>query len=130
MACRELGISVPAQVSVVGFDDVELAQYVTPPLTTIHQPKLRLGQLAMEMLLSLMEKQPVVDQLVPVDLVVRCSTAPAPLVMFRAGPDTVLAGRLVLLTRVCLKLGAGTLREGWIIAKGYHACVNTPLRTW
>jgi LacI family transcriptional regulator/LacI family repressor for deo operon, udp, cdd, tsx, nupC, and nupG len=93
MACRELGISVPAQVSVVGFDDVELAQYVTPPLTTIHQPKLRLGQLAMEMLLSLMEDRPVVDQLVPVDLVVRCSTAPPPPVTFRAGPDTVLAGR-------------------------------------
>ena len=94
MTCRELGISVPAQVSVVGFDDVELAQYVTPPLTTIHQPKLRLGQLAMEMLLSLMEDQPVEDQLVPVDLVVRCSTAPVPPVMFRAGPDTVLSGRL------------------------------------
>ena len=46
LACRELGITVPIQVSIVGFDDVELAQYVTPPLTTMHQPKLRLGQLA------------------------------------------------------------------------------------
>ncbi len=55
LACRELGIRVPGQVSIVGFDDIELAQYVTPPLTTIHQPKLRLGQLGMELLLDLME---------------------------------------------------------------------------
>jgi len=94
MTCRELGISVPAQVSVVGFDDVELAQYVTPPLTTIHQPKLRLGQLAMEMLLSLMEDQPVEDQLVPLELMVRCSTAAASPVMIRVTPAAKLSGSL------------------------------------
>ncbi len=76
LACRQRGISVPAQVSIVGFDDVELAQYVTPPLTTIHQPKLRLGQLAMELLLRLMDDQPAEDRCAPVDLVVRGSTAP------------------------------------------------------
>lgn len=94
MTCRELGLHVPGQVSIVGFDDVELAQYVTPPLTTVHQPKLRLGQLAMEMLLSLIEDQPVEDQLVPVDLVARCSTASVPPVVFHVGPDTQLSGRL------------------------------------
>ena len=62
MTCRELGLDVPGQVSIIGFDGIELAQYVTPPLTTIHQPKLRLGQLAMEMLLELMEGKSVDDQ--------------------------------------------------------------------
>jgi LacI family transcriptional regulator/LacI family repressor for deo operon, udp, cdd, tsx, nupC, and nupG len=83
LACRAVGLTVPAQVSIVGFDDVDLAQYVTPPLTTVHQPKLRLGQLATEMLLRLMEGQPAEDQFVPVALVERCSTAPAPPVIFR-----------------------------------------------
>ena len=94
MACRELGLAVPDQVSVVGFDDVELAQYVTPPLTTVHQPKLRLGQVAMEMMLSLMQDQPVEDQLVPLELVVRCSTANVPPVMVHVAPDAALSGRL------------------------------------
>lgn len=75
LACRELKIAVPGRVSIVGFDDVEVAQYVTPPLTTVHQPKLRLGQLAMEMLLRLIADQPVEDRSMPVDLVIRCSTA-------------------------------------------------------
>jgi DNA-binding LacI/PurR family transcriptional regulator len=94
MTCRDLGLAVPGQVSIVGFDDVDLAQYVTPPLTTVHQPKLRLGQLAMEMLLNLMEEQPVEDQLVPLELVVRCSTATAPPVIFHVTTHTELSGRL------------------------------------
>jgi len=76
LACRACGISVPAQISIVGFDDLELAQYVTPPLTTIHQPKLRLGQMAMELLLRLMDDQPAEDRCAAVDLIVRGSTAP------------------------------------------------------
>lgn len=88
LACRELGIRVPGQVSIVGFDDIELAQYVTPPLTTVHQPKLRLGQLGMELLLDLMEGRPATDQLVPVELVARCSSGrvPAVTVQLAAGP--------------------------------------------
>ncbi len=93
LACRELGVDVPGQVSLVGFDDVELAQYVTPPLTTVHQPKLRLGQVAMEMLLDLMADRPVTDQLVPVDLVVRCSTGAAPLTWLELAPEVQLSGR-------------------------------------
>ncbi|MCS6845984.1 MAG: LacI family transcriptional regulator [Caldilineales bacterium] len=78
LACHQLGIAVPEQLSIVGFDDVELAQYVTPPLTTVHQPKLRLGRRAMEMLLELVEEKPVQNEVLPTDLVVRRSTAPAP----------------------------------------------------
>ncbi len=76
LACRELGISIPTGLSIVGFDDVETAQYVTPPLTTVHQPKLRLGELAMEMLLDLITDHPVENHVFPTDLIVRGSTAP------------------------------------------------------
>lgn len=77
LACRERGINAPAQLSIVGFDDIELAQYVTPALTTIHQPKLRLGQLAMELLLQLLTGAPVENHILPTELVVRESTAQA-----------------------------------------------------
>ena len=85
---------MPGQVSLVGFDDVELAQYVTPPLTTVHQPKLRLGQLATELLLRLIADRPVEDQLVPVELVVRCSTAAPPATCVRISPEVQLSGCL------------------------------------
>lgn len=78
LGCRELGLRVPDALSVVGYDDVDLARYVTPSLTTVHQPKLRLGQLAMQLLLDLLDDRPVADQLLPVELVVRASTAPPP----------------------------------------------------
>ena len=77
LACRELGVAVPEQLSVVGFDDIEIARYVTPPLTTIHQPKLRLGELAMKMLLDILEERPVQNHILSTELVQRASTAPA-----------------------------------------------------
>jgi LacI family repressor for deo operon, udp, cdd, tsx, nupC, and nupG len=54
-AAREKSIRVPASLAVVGFDDIPLAAYVDPPLTTIAQPKVEMGQLAMRMLLTLMQ---------------------------------------------------------------------------
>jgi len=78
LACRDLGIAVPDQLSIFGFDDVEMAQYVTPALTSIHQPKLRLGKLAMRMLLDLLDERPVENQVLSTTLVVRDSTGPAP----------------------------------------------------
>jgi len=74
MKCRELAINVPEQVSVVGYDDVEIAAYITPPLTTIHQPKLRLGEIAMQMLLDLLDGCPVQNQVLATELVVRASS--------------------------------------------------------
>lgn len=75
MKCRELAIGVPEQVSVVGYDDVEIAAYVTPSLTTIHQPKLRLGEIAMQMLLDLLDGCSVQNQVLSTELVVRASTS-------------------------------------------------------
>lgn len=75
LACRARGIAVPGQVSIAGFDDVELAQYVSPALTTVHQPKLLLGQCAMEMLLNLLAGRMVQSATLAPELVVRASTA-------------------------------------------------------
>jgi DNA-binding LacI/PurR family transcriptional regulator len=55
-AAREEGISVPGDLAVVGFDDVPLASYIEPPLTTIAQPKLDMGKRAMEMALDLLSR--------------------------------------------------------------------------
>lgn len=49
-AAHEQGIAVPQQLSVIGFDDIELAAYTSPPLTTVAQPKQRIGAEATAML--------------------------------------------------------------------------------
>jgi DNA-binding LacI/PurR family transcriptional regulator len=51
-AVRDAGLCVPDDVSVVGFDDILEATITTPPLTTINQPKYRMGQCAAELLLA------------------------------------------------------------------------------
>jgi DNA-binding LacI/PurR family transcriptional regulator len=76
-AARDLGIAVPEQLSVVGFDDVMLSRYVSPRLTTIHIEKSELMAQATELLLKLIagEDAPGPVMIVPA-LVVRESTAP------------------------------------------------------
>ena len=56
-ALRELRLDVPGDVSVVGFDDIDLAQHVDPSLTTVHQPIRRKGEEATRMLLRAMERR-------------------------------------------------------------------------
>jgi LacI family transcriptional regulator len=75
LALYQAGLSVPQDMAVVGYDDIELAGFMTPPLTTIHQPKDELGELAIDVLIHRMaqpgQKQQRV-QLTP-ELVVRGS---------------------------------------------------------
>jgi DNA-binding LacI/PurR family transcriptional regulator len=52
-ALMEAGRRIPDDVSVIGFDNVELSSIVNPALTTIHQPKYEIGQAAVEILLRL-----------------------------------------------------------------------------
>ncbi|WP_422071780.1 LacI family DNA-binding transcriptional regulator [Tranquillimonas rosea] len=72
------GVSVPRDVSVAGFDDIELAQHVHPPLTTLHQPRRALGIDAAKLLLDLIaapELYGATHRIEPVELVRRGSTA-------------------------------------------------------
>ncbi len=52
---ESLGKSIPGDISVVGFDDIELSRFVKPSLTTVHQPCSRLGKAAMKLLISTIE---------------------------------------------------------------------------
>lgn len=72
-------LQVPGDISVVGFDDLFIASYTHPPLTTVRQPKRRMGILAMESLLQLMTgENPSHAITVPAELVIRESSAPPP----------------------------------------------------
>lgn len=51
-AANERDIHIPSQLSIIGYDDIHIAKYMSPSLTTIHQPKYRLGQAAVETLLK------------------------------------------------------------------------------
>lgn len=53
MRARDMGINVPDDISITGFDDIDVAEIVTPSLTTVHVPHRRMGQAAAELLLSI-----------------------------------------------------------------------------
>ena len=72
-----MGISVPQDVSVIGFDDIELAQVAYPPLTTIHVPHREMGQKAARALSRLLlEGIPLEPTLLKTTLVYRNTLAP------------------------------------------------------
>lgn len=76
-ALYQAGVEVPGEISVMGFDDIAMAAYTTPPLTTIAQPKYEMGQQAMRMLLDLLEGGKQVQNVVlQGKLVVRGSCGP------------------------------------------------------
>ncbi|MFF7927954.1 LacI family DNA-binding transcriptional regulator [Streptomyces mirabilis] len=80
-ALTEAGRRVPEDISVVGFDDIPVAAYVTPPLTTVRQPFDAMAQDGLKLLVHAIENPqadplPMTDP--PVELVVRASSAPPP----------------------------------------------------
>ena len=80
-AARELGLRVPDDLSIVGFDDVDLAALVDPPLTTVHQPIRQKGSDAVRLLLSEVDAGPErtpEHRRLETRLVVRGSTGPPP----------------------------------------------------
>lgn len=74
LALNRLGLQVPRDVSLIGFDDLPIAPFVMPPLSTVHQPAYELGQLAASAMLQLLAgTKPVIAMPAP-HLVVRDST--------------------------------------------------------
>ncbi|MFL6197228.1 MAG: LacI family DNA-binding transcriptional regulator [Thermoanaerobaculia bacterium] len=75
-ALRESGVRVPEDIAVAGFDDIPIARYITPPLSSVHVPIAELGMRAMERLLAAIpdkdQHQPR-QETVPTSLVVRGS---------------------------------------------------------
>jgi LacI family transcriptional regulator len=79
-AARALGMTVPDDLSIVGFDDTEIARIASPPLTTIRQPLQEMGAVALRTVLRLVAGEKIDSNHVELatELVVRASTAPAP----------------------------------------------------
>lgn len=75
---HEQGVRVPDDISVLGYDDIDLDEYVVPKLTTIHQPVVTMGQQATELLINRVQNQRQPAQMVdlPVALKQRESTGP------------------------------------------------------
>jgi len=75
-----LGIGVPDDVAIVGFDDIDLARLVTPSLTTVHQDKVGLGAAAIEVMTRILERPDETPpaSILPVELTVRDSTSGSP----------------------------------------------------
>ncbi len=88
---RRLGVVVPEQVSVAGFDDIELARHVSPALTTVAMNSQALGAVAMQRLLQLIAGQwpQPFDETLPPRLLLRASSGPALGTVARTGPRQV-----------------------------------------
>jgi len=69
------GIRIPDDLSLTGFGNVLIAEHFRVPLTTIRQPKYRLGSAAVDTMLRLLRGDPVENQRLPAELVIRASTA-------------------------------------------------------
>src|SRR5262249_31086435 len=77
LAARDRGIKIPEQLSVVGFDDLDFARVLAPPLTTVAVDAEGLGAAAFDALnQDLAGNPPAPEQVIPVRLTVRESTAP------------------------------------------------------
>jgi DNA-binding LacI/PurR family transcriptional regulator len=82
---QDAGLRVPEDVSVIGFDDIQLASYLNPTLTTIRQPLQKMGEIAARTLLDRIENRSeyVAEIAVAPVLIVRQSTGPAPSAMYQ-----------------------------------------------
>lgn len=86
--CQELGLRVPQDLSILGFDDLALCAYTTPPLTTIRQNRTQLGKSGFHALSSLLAGVPISTLLLHAQLILRQSDAPPSPVALREMPST------------------------------------------
>lgn len=77
-AAREIGVRIPEELSVVGFDDLSFTQWSGPPMTTVHQPLVQMGAAAANLVIALAAgRQPEHTRIeLATRLMVRASTAP------------------------------------------------------
>jgi LacI family transcriptional regulator len=79
LEAQRMGIAVPGALSIVGFDDLEMARHIQPALTTLHVPTQQMWHTVADRLIAALEQLPVQAATeVEVELVVRESTGPAP----------------------------------------------------
>lgn len=79
LEAQQLGLNVPGDLSIVGFDDLELARHLQPALTTVHVPASEMWSAAADHLLAALQGQEVPRQTkIEVSLIVRDSTGPVP----------------------------------------------------
>jgi LacI family repressor for deo operon, udp, cdd, tsx, nupC, and nupG len=77
---KRYGRKVPDDLSVVGFDDIQFARYIDPPLTTVAQPMREIGEGTVRLLLEILDGNEIapVSITLPHTLMVRASTARSP----------------------------------------------------
>ncbi|QPK80718.1 LacI family DNA-binding transcriptional regulator [Schaalia sp. ZJ405] len=75
-AIREAGLTVPDDISIIGFDGISIGEYIEPPLTTLVQPSTTIAQLTCEVLFRQIASGPVQHVFVPGDIYPGGSTAP------------------------------------------------------
>lgn len=75
-AAHSVGVGVPEQVSIVGFDDIPMAEYTAPPLTTVHQPFDDIAEVAVQFVLD--DPSPDNHRIFATALTIRATTGPPP----------------------------------------------------
>jgi DNA-binding LacI/PurR family transcriptional regulator len=70
------GVKIPQGLSIVGFGNILMSEYFRIPLTTVRQPKFRLGEAAMDVMRQLLRREPAESRHLQAELIVRASTAP------------------------------------------------------
>ncbi len=74
-ALKEVGISIPGEIAIMGYDGIQIGEFVDPPLTTIYHSGLKMGQIAMDLLIKILRAEEVEEKhiLIPPELLVRGS---------------------------------------------------------
>lgn len=78
-ACQRLGITVPDDVSIIGFDDLPMTRFINPPLSSVHVPAREMGEAAADALVAAADDDKPIPSLdIEAKLIMRASTAPLP----------------------------------------------------
>lgn len=88
-AAKSMGIRIPEQLSIIGFDDSEIAAYASPPLTTVWQPGYEKGEKAARMLVTALQNNTVPEEKIVLNCVMIYRESCAGYVPDKAGPDPV-----------------------------------------